>query len=78
MAVGEELSRERIPCRQERASWVYIGPFQGDAAGIWYNLSDFKLAAALDDRISWRRFCAAHCQNFRQSAQHSYVSEKTL
>ena len=24
---------------------------------IWYDLSDVKLAEALDDRVSFRRFC---------------------
>jgi IS5 family transposase len=40
----------------EPALAAAVGAVQGDAA-VWYDLSDVKLAEALDDRGSFRRFC---------------------
>src|SRR3974377_1374234 len=31
--------------------------FKGLLIAVWYDLSDVKLAEALDDRVSFRRFC---------------------
>jgi IS5 family transposase len=40
----------------ERA-WPPLAMFRGLLLSIWYDLSDVKLAEALDDRASFRRFC---------------------
>jgi IS5 family transposase len=34
-----------------------VGLFKGLLIAVWYDLSDVKLAEALDDRASFRRFC---------------------
>jgi transposase, IS5 family len=42
--------------------WPPLALFRGLLLATWYDLSDIKLAEALDDRTSFRRFCgfAAH------------------
>ena len=42
--------------------WPPLALFRGLLLATWYDLSDVKLAEALDDRTSFRRFCgfAAH------------------
>lgn len=37
--------------------WPPLALFKALLLGIWYDLSDVKLAEALDDRASFRRFC---------------------
>jgi IS5 family transposase len=39
------------------ASWPPLAMFRALLLSIWYDLSDVKLAEALDDRVSFRRFC---------------------
>ena len=39
------------------ASWPPLAMFRALLLSVWYNLSDVKLAEALDDRMSFRRFC---------------------
>ncbi|MEM9439907.1 MAG: IS5 family transposase [Pseudomonadota bacterium] len=39
------------------ASWPPLTLFRGMLLAIWHDLSDVKLAEALDDRSSFRRFC---------------------
>lgn len=39
------------------ASWPPLAMFRGLLLSVWYDLSDVKLAEALDDRASFRRFC---------------------
>lgn len=39
------------------ASWPPLSMFRGMLLAIWHDLSDVKLAEALDDRASFRRFC---------------------
>ena len=39
------------------ASWLPLAMFKALLLSIWYDLSDVKLAEALDDRASFRRFC---------------------
>lgn len=39
------------------ASWPPLSMFRGMLLAVWYDLSDVKLADALDDRASFRRFC---------------------
>ena len=38
-------------------AWPRIAMFKALLLSIWYDLSDVKLAEALDDRASFRRFC---------------------
>ena len=42
--------------------WPPLALFRGLLLATWHDLSDIKLAEALDDRASFRRFCgfAAH------------------
>ena len=39
------------------AGWPPLAMFRAHLLAIWYDLSDVKLAEALDDRASFRRFC---------------------
>lgn len=39
------------------AAWPPIAMFKALLLAVWYDLSDVKLAEALDDRASFRRFC---------------------
>lgn len=39
------------------ASWPPLAMFRALLLAVWYDLSDVKLAEALDDRASFRRFC---------------------
>ena len=39
------------------AAWPPLAMFRALLLSIWYDLSDVKLADALDDRASFRRFC---------------------
>jgi IS5 family transposase len=43
--------------RRGEASWPPLAMFQAMLLGIWHDLSDVKLADALDDRASFRRLC---------------------
>jgi transposase, IS5 family len=38
-------------------AWPPLALFKALLIAVWYNLSDVKLAEALDDRASFRRFC---------------------
>ncbi len=38
-------------------AWPPLALFQAMLLSVWYDLSDVKLAEALDDRASFRRFC---------------------
>ncbi len=38
-------------------AWPPLAMFKALLLTIWYDLSDVKLAEALDDRASFRRFC---------------------
>jgi transposase, IS5 family len=39
------------------AAWPPLAMFRALLLSVWYDLSDVKLAEALDDRTSFRRFC---------------------
>lgn len=39
------------------AAWPPLTMFRAILLAVWYDLSDVKLAEALDDRTSFRRFC---------------------
>ena len=38
-------------------AWLPLALFKALLLSVWYDLSDVKLAEALDDRASFRRFC---------------------
>lgn len=49
-------------------AWPPMALFKAMPLSIWYGLSDFKLAEALDDRGSFRRFCGSHSIGFEGQA----------
>lgn len=53
-----EAALEVIPVAQRgEAAWPPLALFKALLIAVWHDLSDVKLAAALDDRASFRRFC---------------------
>ena len=59
--VDQHLASIYAAAKGERA-WPPLPLFKALLLSVWYDLSDVKLAEALDDRASFRRFCgfAAH------------------
>jgi transposase, IS5 family len=56
MAIDRTL--EVISCAAKgEPAWPPLSLFKAMLLSIWYDLSDVKLAEALDDRASFRRFC---------------------
>src|SRR3954468_21044242 len=55
-----EIDRVLAPvyaaARGEQA-WPPLALFKALLLAVWYDLSDVKLAEALEDRVSFRRFC---------------------
>lgn len=49
--------------------WPPLALFKALLLAVWYDLSDVKLAEALDDRASFRRFCGF--------ARHEATPERT-
>jgi IS5 family transposase len=45
------------PSARGEPAWPPLAMFKALLLSIWYDLSDVKLAEALDDRASFRRFC---------------------
>lgn len=45
------------PSRKGEPAWPPLAMFKALLLAVWYDLSDVKLAEALDDRASFRRFC---------------------
>ena len=45
------------PAAKGEPAWPPLAMFKALLLSIWYDLSDVKLAEALDDRASFRRFC---------------------
>lgn len=45
------------PAAKGEPAWPPVSMFKALLLSIWYDLSDVKLAEALDDRASFRRFC---------------------
>jgi len=43
--------------RRRRAGLAAVGSIKALLLSVWYDLSDVKLAEALDDRASFCRFC---------------------
>jgi IS5 family transposase len=53
-----EASLEAIPVAQRgEAAWPPLALFRALLIAVWHDLSDVKLAEALEDRTSFRRFC---------------------
>ena len=45
------------PATKGEPAWPPLAMFKALLLAVWYDLSDVKLAEALDDRASFRRFC---------------------
>src|SRR5690348_17348084 len=45
------------PASKGEPAWPPLAMFKAMLLAVWYDLSDVKLAEALDDRASFRRFC---------------------
>ena len=45
------------PASKGEPAWPPLAMFKALLLSVWYDLSDVKLAEALDDRASFRRFC---------------------
>lgn len=45
------------PARKGEPAWPPLAMFKALLLAVWHDLSDVKLADALDDRASFRRFC---------------------
>jgi IS5 family transposase len=60
-SVDRHLSDIYAAAKVEPA-WPPLAPFRAMLLAIWYDLSDVRLAQALEDRAWFRRFCrfAAH------------------
>lgn len=56
MPVDQALGVISCSAKGEPA-WPPLALFKGMLLSVWYDLSDVKLAEALDDRASFRRFC---------------------
>ena len=53
-----EAALEVIPVAERgEAGWPPLALFKALPIGVWHDLSDVKLAEALEDRASFRRFC---------------------
>lgn len=53
-----EAALEALPvARRGEAAWPALALFRALLIAVWHDLSDVKLAEALDDRASFRRFC---------------------
>ena len=52
-----ELLDPLYPATKSEPAWPPLAMFRALLLSIWYDLSDVKLAEALDDRASFRRFC---------------------
>ena len=53
-----EAALEALPAaRRGEAGWPPTALFRALLIAVWHDLSDVKLADALDDRASFRRFC---------------------
>jgi transposase, IS5 family len=53
-----EAALEVIPVAERgEAGWPPLALFKALLIGVWHDLSDVKLAEALEDRASFRRFC---------------------
>jgi transposase, IS5 family len=53
----EALLREIYAAQRGEAAWPPLALFKALLLAVWHDLSDVRLAEALDDRSSFRRFC---------------------
>ena len=53
----EALLREVYAAERGEAAWPPLALFKALLLAVWHDLSDVRLAEALDDRSSFRRFC---------------------
>ena len=53
----ERLLGDVYASAKGEAGWPPLALFKALLLSVWYDLSDVKLAEALDDRASFRRFC---------------------
>ncbi|MBD0274630.1 MAG: transposase, partial [Acetobacteraceae bacterium] len=67
-AAERALAPVRAAAKGE-AAWPPLSLFKALLIAVWHDLSDVKLAEALDDRSSFRRFCGF--------ARHEAVPERT-
>ena len=51
------LLDQLYPAAKGKPAWPPLAMFKALLLSIWYDLSDVRLAEALDDRASFRRFC---------------------
>lgn len=51
------LLEQLYPATKGEPAWPPLAMFRAMLLAVWYDLSDVKLAEALDDRASFRRFC---------------------
>lgn len=56
-AQPEALLREVYAAERGEAAWPPVALFKALLLAVWHDLSDVRLAEALDDRSSFRRFC---------------------
>jgi IS5 family transposase len=53
-----EAALEALPvARRGEAGWPPVALFRALLIAVWHDLSDMKLADAIEDRASFRRFC---------------------
>jgi IS5 family transposase len=53
----EQLLSDVYSAAKGKPAWPPLSLFKAMLLAVWYDLSDVKLAEALDDRASFRRFC---------------------
>lgn len=53
----EALLREVYAAERGEAAWPPLALFKALLLAVWHDLSDIRLAEALEDRSSFRRFC---------------------
>lgn len=58
----EELLGDIHTAAKGEPAWPPLALFKAMLIAVWYDLSDVKLAEALDDRASFRRFCGFAAQ----------------
>lgn len=51
------LLESLYPATKGEPAWPPLAMFKALLLAVWYDVSDVKLAEALDDRASFRRFC---------------------
>ena len=62
------------PASKGEAAWPPLAMFKALLLAVWHDLSDVKLAEALEDRASFRRSAASRQASQRRSAPRLCVS----